>query len=755
MKTKGNFLFLLLAGAFSLVSARAHKLPIFEIAATPKVLPQVPICYVAHGGRDENDGESWTAAKGDIMACYDALPELGGTIFVAQGRGGEAEYVPATNMPGQGIWIMGGNDPNFRHPPPGWRRSKVRVSFIGVAATSHQANAHKGGAVQIGAGGPLNSQPALWLSGVSGGHYFQNLKFGYAGRGIVIGEDSAGSRGGKGNVSGVTFDNVMATTVSKPGTGPTVDVTGGSFWLWFRDCVFDGNYSVSTGDNKRAAMLFDGTGNSGQGLIYIENTNLNGGGIKYIPGSSIGSMSIRNVVEEGDYKHSIPPVVWITPSTNGSSFTIDQVQTADPGESAPPVVQVDGGSPDDVVVTSIVSSNGAPNIVGPATVLSQSGVALRNQRTSPFRQGEVGFANGHVVGQVDAARRNFPPVTVRFQNLAPQIASSWQATQYCGKTTFLVTGVAAPNGSMNAARASSDCSSPINGIVFYQKVRPMSKGDYLIGGTWARSVDGNGFAGNPVNPLQLNISAQGNPTSGLSRGAIQSGDGEWAWVWSIVKVKSAIASPSQINFSVTFSADHGIETFAPVLLHIPSGAVSDNEAYEIAADLESFPDTVSPGEVSTLRNQRLSIGGSTEYFAKLTHSCRTDCVQRFPAGTSNELAATNVEQVWRANQVDMPLVIPTIGGGPRINRYDAISASIKPQAVPARTCVEEFFSPGSLSTMEPSDHIYVNSNVALTSMAFPVSYRVSSAGTLAVTYCNPTDGIVTPTASTISVVAWR
>jgi hypothetical protein len=722
----------------------------------PNGLPQIPICYVSFDGNDQKDGKSWTTAKGTIMACYDALPEKGGTIFIAQGGGGDPDFVRATDTPGQGIWILGGTDPNFKHPPSGWRRSKGQVSFIGVAATSLQSNGHKGGAVEIVSGGAAHNQPAVWLSGVAAGYLFRNLKFAYAGRGIVIGEDSNGGRSGKLGVSGVTFDNVMAALVQNPSAGPTVDVTGSSFWLFFRDCVFDGNYAApSIDDNKHAAMLFDGTGIEGQGLIYIQDTNLNGGGIKYVSGSGIGSMSIRNVTEEGDYTHNIPPVVWITPRTNGGSFTIDQVQTADPGYPAPPAVRIDGGSPGDVVATSIAANNGAPNIVGPATILSQSSIVLNSQRISPLRQGAVGFANGHVVGQVDDARRNFPPVGVRFQNIASQIPSSWKLTQYCGNSKLITEGVHAPDGSQNAARAASDCASPANTLVFYQQNQPIQIGDYFISGVWVRSVAGNGFAGSPVNPLQLSINSKGYSTIGLARGAIESGDGEWVWVWSVLKVTAVANIPAQVNFGVNVAKNYGIEGFAPVLIYIPSGVVSDNEAYEIGNDLESFPDTASPGDVSTLRNQRMSIGGSTNYFAKLTHSCKSDCTQNFPTGASNDLAATNAEQVWKSNQIAMHLVTPTIGGGAAINKYDVLSASIKPSSVPARICAEQTFSPESLSKLAPSDHIYVNSNVALTAMAFPVNYRVSSAGTLAITYCNPTEGAVTPTASAISLVVWR
>ena len=91
---------------------------------------QSTLCYAKPGGNDQNDGSYWAFAKGDIMACYDALPAAGGVIFVMDpGAGGQG--VPAckpTDPPGCGIWIMGQGDPNYAHPPAGWRRRKGTVS---------------------------------------------------------------------------------------------------------------------------------------------------------------------------------------------------------------------------------------------------------------------------------------------------------------------------------------------------------------------------------------------------------------------------------------------------------------------------------------------------------------------------------------------------------------------------------------------------------------------------------------------------
>ena len=100
--------------------------------------------FVSPNGNDGGDGLSWATAKRTILAAYDSLGEyswVGGTIYIAGGSGiadeGDlgVDGLPK-NLPGQGIWIMGPDDPNYqpipnpRPPdwidplPKGWRRAK-------------------------------------------------------------------------------------------------------------------------------------------------------------------------------------------------------------------------------------------------------------------------------------------------------------------------------------------------------------------------------------------------------------------------------------------------------------------------------------------------------------------------------------------------------------------------------------------------------------------------------------------------------
>jgi hypothetical protein len=571
------------------------------------------ICYTAAWGKDVNDGLSWGSAKATIMACYDALPPKGGTIFIAQNGNGDAGAVAANEVPGGGIWIMGANDPNYKNPnffPPNgpWRRLKApSVRFVGVASSSQQQNGHKGGIVHIGAGSSRdNNHPCIWLSATGGYLYFENLGCFYPGRGIVIGEASNHDRSGIGSVSGEYFENVGSGSSNEASLGPTVDITGSSFWLWFDHCTFEGNYKNSVEDNKRAAILMDGIGNNGVGLTYFTNLNLNGGGIKYVPGASPGQIEIRVLTEEGNYTQPIPPAVWIT-GASGSLFHLSQILVADPGPEAPPAIKIDSGNPNDVLVDTASASNGAPNVEGPATVLSQYGGMLLNQTVSPIQQGQDGFFNYHVIGQIDAARRSFGPAVVRFPNLASQIPSSWIKSVACGSVNLMV-GVAAPDGTRNAAGAEGTCSSPSSAIDFYQRGHSIGVGDFIIAGVWVRSITGNGFAGSTTQPMSADFTGVKYTAEGSSHGSMNENGGEWSWVWSIRKIMLTSANTGQLNFGVTVAKGKPIEIFAPVLIYLPAGVVSDNEAYEIALHLASYPDTASPGSVAMLRGENFLLG---------------------------------------------------------------------------------------------------------------------------------------------------
>jgi hypothetical protein len=626
-----------------------------------------PIQYVASTGRDRDDGLTWGSAKQTVMAAYDALPPNGGSILIMQAADGSG--IPATSTPGQGIWIMASNDPNYSHPPPGWRRAKLGgVVFQGVAATSHSGNSHLGGQVIINGGSALSrNQPCIWIAGGTN-YLFENLDCQGGGRGIVVGESSTNLRDGTTNVTGTTFENVATEAWGEDSVdGPAVDITGGSFWLYFRDCVFFAMYdpgatAESLLDNRHAAMLIDGTGNPGNGLIYVDNLNANGGGIKYIPGYNGGNLTVNGMTEEG----ASAPAIHVTSTNYGTIFNFENIIVADPFSSAAVAVQIDGNGPAGAVL--VTGSIEGP-VIGPATVMGQILTSVVNTSVSPAQMGQDGIVNGHLVGQTDVSRRNFGPVAIRYPNIVSQVAANWTVTQFAGTTT-LTTGVAAPDGTHGAGRVTSTVSAPPQEcLFFYNGLVPVTTGDYFIGGAWLRSLASTGGYGNgrtigiAFSPFD---SGTGKPYSltGNVNGAINGGQNEWTWQYFIFKIVGGVStSPAQVAFLANFDLNFPTEAYAPVMMHIPAGDISDNEAYEIATNLSTFADGLPAGTVATLRGQTFAFGGTGNFFGLLSQSNTANRTYIFP-DASGPVALTNNPQTWAATQTfdSVNLTNPTIDG---------------------------------------------------------------------------------------------
>jgi hypothetical protein len=624
-----------------------------------------PMQYVSFSGNDSNDGLSWGSAKKTVMAGYDALPAAGGVIYIMQGAN-SASGVVATSTQGQGIWIMGTQDPNYSNPPPGWRRQKANVAFEGVGGTDHAGNSHLGGQVTIFGGGISNNQPCIWLAGGTN-YLFENINCVGGGRGIVIGESSTNLRDGTVNVTGTTFTNVAAGVGGGVTNGPVVDVTGGSFWLYFRDCVFSASAAVqvlSPLDSLHAAMLIDGTGNEGNGLIFIEDLITNNGGIKFIPGSNAGSLTVNGMTEEGGFG---APAIYLTSTSSFTMFNFENIVVSDSGVSAPVAIQIDGQGPAQaVLIEGNIGSAGS--VIGPATILGQYTNDLINTPTSPAQMGQVGIFNGHIVGETDAARRNFGPVSIRYPNLAPQVATNWTATQFAG-TTIITTSIAAPDGTNNAARAASSSASPQENLYFYNGLFPSNTGDYFIGGAWIRSLSAvGGYSGSPTTAISFDLL---NPVtnidyalSGSTSGALSSGQNEWTWQYFIYKFVAATpTNPPQLRFQAHFDLNDPVEAYAPVMMHIPAGEVSDNEAYQIASNLSTYADGLPGGTVATLRGQTFAFGGTGNFFGLLSQSNTANRTYIFP-DASGPVALTDISQNWVATQTfdSVNIINSTIDG---------------------------------------------------------------------------------------------
>ena len=92
-----------------------------------------------------------------------------------------------------------------------------------------------------------------------------------------------------------------------------------------------------------------------------------------------------------------------------------------------------------------------------------------------------------------------------------------------------------------------------------------------------------------------------------------------------------------------------------------------------------------------------------------------------------------------------------VGGGTAITKIVVYSQTITPGSVAAATCAEQTFTVTGLTT---ADKVFYNPP-ATDNATSAGQVRVSAANTLAVMYCNPTAGALTPGAGTGIVVAFR
>ena len=82
------------------------------------------------------------------------------------------------------------------------------------------------------------------------------------------------------------------------------------------------------------------------------------------------------------------------------------------------------------------------------------------------------------------------------------------------------------------------------------------------------------------------------------------GDTEWEWVTTAAKVAAApVGNQARLQFDLRCANDRSLAFFAPILMHVPSGRLTDDEAASLLQNLYAVPENVSPGVVATLKGQ--------------------------------------------------------------------------------------------------------------------------------------------------------
>jgi hypothetical protein len=684
------------------------------------------VCYAAYWGNDNNLGLDEGAPKQSIMACYDdVLGSGGGTIKFMDG-GGAAFPVNAcksTDPPGCGIWIMGSIDPNYASPPAGWRKQKA-VNFQGVGLNPVAVNCGGGQADNVhpciwlsGTNGNINfanihyqypsngiilgcnsnNQCTDHTGGVNSVH-FDNID-GHInenpGRGpnVFIGSNTFWIFFTNSNFSGNPAEQVGISNLSRSGNVVTVTtnsaftVTSGQHFgiVQASDDSFDGSFSVAGVINstqftynqpgpttmirnsgtvitdKQIPIVIDPGSGSGSGLIFVSgmgNQFYSMGCVRLWPGTNGGGVYVNGVTVEGDFIHVVAPPIWVGGSTAPTMTRAQNIELAD-AIGPTPVVEVDNSAP--YKASQTVVSGVAGTTVGPMTWLD--GVMNTATVVSPLRQGQQGFFSGRVEGGSDVGRGIFSPVAAQAINLANTNPSSW--TSFNGGV--VTTGITAPDGTSGAGQFSGGAGAP-GGLVPVSGGPAIATGVVYVFGSWVRSQTANGY-GNTIpvtfatNYLTGAANRCNNSTVPVAGGPQRyQGDGQWDWVSGVCKITIA---DTTVGLSLQFYSDttHTIQVYAPVVLGFAPGAISDNQAYEIANNLSAIPTNCIVGAVCMMPGQKLGVAGSTQFMGLFTHANTANRIYYFP-DASGHVALVDIPQTWSASQTfgAVKLTDATIGG---------------------------------------------------------------------------------------------
>ncbi len=217
---------------------------------------------------------------------------------------------------------------------------------------------------------------------------------------------------------------------------------------------------------------------------------------------------------------------------------------------------------------------------------------------------------------LDSKRTEFAPAVVRFPNLASQDATTWSTLP--GLAT-VVTGALAPDGTTGAAKLSTSLPAE-GGKRIHRSTRTVTVGDWIIAGTWvkansiASTLNGVVVATIRVDDDTVGYKFDVDALNNRGLKASAKANTEWEWVTAAAKVAAAPAqNQGRLSFDLLVANNRGLSFYAPVLIHIRSGQVTDEEAQSLSQSLPqtlyAVPDGVSAGAVSSPQGQSLRQGG--------------------------------------------------------------------------------------------------------------------------------------------------
>jgi hypothetical protein len=142
----------------------------------------------------------------------------------------------------------------------------------------------------------------------------------------------------------------------------------------------------------------------------------------------------------------------------------------------------------------------------------------------------------------------------------------------------------------------------------------MAVNDWLVAGVWAKpSVAPT--ASQLFPPLifganESEVRFNNGGSNNVQGGFPVRGDGEWVWSYNYGKVTTPPTSgTADMSIGLRVASTEAIDFYAPVLVHIPAGTMSDTEVLEFAQHLQTWSDGAPVGHVTTLRGQKLITHG--------------------------------------------------------------------------------------------------------------------------------------------------
>jgi hypothetical protein len=584
---------------------------------------------------------------------------------------------------GGGLHIVGPGSPtDFAAPPKGWIRVPTSLALRCFSPLSGALFATGPACAESWSSGP--SDAAIWRQGTSQAFSVDGFRFAYQGTAIRLGVDAAGNRNNVGDQDSHFSDVAALGGGSSVGWGPQIDIGSNVFWDTFdhvtatgskeqwtvnlsrannvvtgtivaggvggtthdipkdahvsvyysTDVGFNGTFTVtSTEDNQHFTytqigpdaktlgstafsdrvfgMLVDPAGGAGSGGINVYNYT--GTGIKFYGGKNGGDVRVYDSFTEAPFIIN-PPGVWV--SGQFANALVSSFEVADIPSPSPAVVNDGRGRVEANYILGSGCDFDGPMIVtgalghGPC----QSGMGFSNEPASFARAG---------AGSAVDSQRSFGSLGVRFSNLISQVPSDWFFNRAPGIET-VTTGQPAPDGT-TAPGATKVAARGGELAIVYTSPRntgslpvTLAVGQWFVFSAWVLAVNGTGYRGG-TGALKFQLTGAGDLWSG-DFGLYGSNGGAWDHVWFARKVIAAPTPSATIAIWSDIDDGNPIMIYAPTLVQIPAGLVSDNEAVAYAYNLGSYGTNCPIGSLCGLPGQTLAVSGSTPYMGLFTQS---------------------------------------------------------------------------------------------------------------------------------------